>query len=330
MPRNTAKSRRRPRSPGAGRRRARGSGVDLAGAAYRLLQERLWSGALGPGAKVSESGLAKELGMSRTPVREAIARLEREGVMQQVASSGTFVRRPDRLAIVEAYEVRIAIECFAVQKAALRMEPAQVRALRGHCDQMLVAIRDFRDSRVRVMGGAPLARYQDADLNFHFMLVEAAANRRALDIFRDVNLLNYIFGCRSHERDLHHVAWVWLGHARVAEAIRRRDPGAALRALERHMRSSMDAALEAYDERVAGRGQPGDRGAMTAIPASTHVRDSSKVRDVAKRLRRLPRATRAVGQTLARSATFSPPVVPPSGGMISYAHFGPQGNPNNP
>lgn len=243
----------------AGHGPAPGSARDLAGAAYRLLQERLWSGALGPGAKVSESRLAKELGMSRTPVREAIARLEREGVMQQVASSGTFVRRPDRLAIVEAYEVRIAIECFAVQKAALRMRPAQVRALRGHCDQMLAGIREFRDSGARVMGGEPLARYQDADLNFHFMLVEAAANRRALDIFRDVNLLNYIFGCRSHERDLHHVAWVWLGHARVTRAIRRRDPGTALRALERHMRSSMDAALDAYDERLAGRGRTGDQ-----------------------------------------------------------------------
>lgn len=270
MHRNTAKPRHPLRS--AGRGRAAGSRGDLAGAAYRLLQERLWSGALAPGAKVSESRLAKELGMSRTPVREAIARLEREGVMEQVASSGTFVRRPDRLAIVEAYEVRIAIECFAVQKAALRMKPAQVRSLRGHCDGMLAAIREFRDSGARVMGGEPLARYQAADLSFHFMLVEAAANRRALDIFRDVNLLNTIFGCRSHERDLHHVAWVWLAHARVAEAIRRRDPGAALRALERHMRSSMGAALQAYDERLAGRRRagdrtPGNRRAMSALMA---------------------------------------------------------------
>ncbi|MCC6354886.1 MAG: GntR family transcriptional regulator [Verrucomicrobiae bacterium] len=316
MRQNTAKCRRRARSAG-----------DLAGLAYRQLQERLWSGALGPGAKVSETRLAKELGMSRTPVREAIARLEREGVMQQVASSGTFVRRPDRLAIVEAYEVRIAIECFAVQKAALRMKPAEVRALRGHCDRMLAAIREFRDSGARVMGGEPLALYQAADLGFHFMLVEAAANRRALDIFRDVNLLNYIFGCRSHERDLHHVAWVWLGHARVAGAIRRRDPGAAVRALERHMRSSMGAALQAYDERLAGRGRAGDHGAMTA---STHCRDSSKIRDVAERPRRLARATRTVGQTLARSATLSPPVGPPSAGMISDPRSNPQGNRSNP
>ena len=197
MSRHTAKSRRRARSPRARRGRPIASVGDLADKAYRLLQERLWSGALGPGAKVSETRLAKELGMSRTPVREAIARLEREGVMEQVASSGTFVRRPDRLAIVEAYEVRIAIECFAVQKAALGMKPAEARALRGHCAGMLAAIREFRDSGARVMGGEPLARYQAADLSFHFMLVEAAANRRALDIFRDVNLLNYIFGCRS-------------------------------------------------------------------------------------------------------------------------------------
>lgn len=277
MSRNTARPCQRARSPGAGRGRPMGSGGDLAEAAYQLLRERLWSGALAPGSKISESRLAGELGMSRTPVREAIGRLEREGIMQQVASSGTFVRRPDRLAIAEAYEVRIAIECFAVQKAARRMKPARIKELGRCCDRMLAAIREFRDSGHAAMGGEALGRYLSADLSFHIMLVESAANRRALDIFRDVNLLSCIFGCRSHDRDLRHVSWVWLQHARVARAIRRRDPKEALRALERHMQSSMDAALEAYDERLAGRVRtdvpPSDhRQAMAALMTQFHCR----------------------------------------------------------
>lgn len=224
--------------------------------AYQRLQQKLWNGELSPGDKLSESRLAAELGMSRTPLREAIRRLEKEGVLQQVASSGTFVKLPDRSAIVEAYEVRIAIECFAVQKAARRMKPAQVKQLQKLCDQMLAAIRAFRDSGRSSMRGRALQSYLTADINFHLLLLQAADNQRAMGIYCDVNLLSSIFGCRSHERDLHHVAWVWLQHARVARAVRRRDPQAALRALERHMRSSMEAALEAYEARLRGKAPP--------------------------------------------------------------------------
>lgn len=228
----------------------------LAHRAYEHLQQQLWSGALAAGSKISETTLAQELGMSRTPVREAIRRLESEGVVSQVASSGTFVTVPERTEIVEAYEVRMAIENFAVQKATRRMKSAQILVLQKTCDQMLAAIRDFRKSKAAVMTGAALRHYLNADLAFHLLLLQAAENRRALAIFGDVNLRSAIFGCRSHQRDLHHVAWVWLQHARVARAVRQRNAKAAQRYLERHMQTSMAAALEAYDAQRAGRRTP--------------------------------------------------------------------------
>ena len=232
------------------------SSAKLAQVAYEHLQEQLWSGQLIAGEKVSEARLAASLGMSRTPVREAIRRMETEGVVTQVASSGTYVTVPDRAEIIEAYEVRMAIEGFAVRKATRRMKPAQILELQKLCDQMREAIRDFRDSKARIMTGRNLRRYLNADLGFHVLLLKAAENRRALAIFGDVNLRSAIFGCHSHQRDLHHVAWVWLQHARVARFVRRRDPDAAQRWLETHMRTSMNAALEAYDAR---RGQSPQR-----------------------------------------------------------------------
>jgi DNA-binding GntR family transcriptional regulator len=251
---NTAPSRRRSVSPQSG------SGTEvpaskLAQLAYQHLQEQLWSGGLAAGEKISEARLAAELGMSRTPVREAIRRMEVEGVVTQVPSSGTYVAVPERAEIVEAYEVRMAIENFAVRKATRRMKPAQAVELQKLCDQMREAIRAFRKSKKQVMTGEPLRRYLNADLGFHLLLLKAADNRRALTIFGDVNLRSAIFGCRSHQRDLHHVAWVWLLHARVARAVRRRDAVAAARWLEAHMQASMNAALEAYDAR-RGRREP--------------------------------------------------------------------------
>ena len=253
---NTPRSKRRPLPPAAGSKKAAGTATSkLAQLAYEHLQEQLWSGGLTAGEKISEARLAAGLGMSRTPVREAIRRMESEGVVTQVASSGTYVTAPERREIVEAYEVRMAIEGFAVRKATRRMKPAQVIELQKLCDQMREAIRDFRKSKQPMMTGEPLRRYLNADLGFHVLLLKASDNRRALTIFGDVNLRSAIFGCGSHQRDLHHVAWVWLLHARVARAVRRRNPAEAQRWLEAHMQASMNAALEAYDAR-RGRRQP--------------------------------------------------------------------------
>ncbi|MBM3860765.1 MAG: GntR family transcriptional regulator [Verrucomicrobia bacterium] len=221
----------------------------LAQRAYQHLQEQLWTGALTAGAKISETRIAEDLGMSRTPVREAIRQMEKEGVITQVASSGTFVTMPERAEIMEAYEVRMAIELFAVRKATQRMKPAQIIELQKLCDQMREAIRDFRRSKAELMTGKALRRYLNADLAFHLLLLKAGENRRALAIFGDVQLLSTVFGCRSHRRDLHHVSWVWLHHARVARAVRQRNSTLAQRYLERHMQTSMTAALEAYDAR---------------------------------------------------------------------------------
>jgi len=220
--------------------------------AYQHLKWKLLNGELCAGDRISEVRLAADLGMSRTPVREAIRRLEMEGVLHCVASSGTFVKQAERSTIVEVYELRIAIECFAVRKAARRMKSAGMRQLREFCDGMLSAIRDFRDSGKPFLEGDSLRRYLNADVGFHLLLLEAAENQRAMTIYTDLNVRSAVFGLRSHERDLHHVARVWLQHARVARAVRRRDAQAALQALEAHMHASMEAALEAYDMHMKG------------------------------------------------------------------------------
>ena len=86
----------------------------LSDKAYRSITKKLLSAELVPGQKISEQQLASECGISRTPVREAIRRLTEEGVLYQIPSSGTYVSRVDRHHLTDAYEVRMALECFAV------------------------------------------------------------------------------------------------------------------------------------------------------------------------------------------------------------------------
>ena len=221
----------------------------LSDVAYKHIQHKLLSASFPMGAKVSEQRISRELGISRTPVREAIRRLESEGMLHQVASSGTYVAQPDRAELIDLYEVRMALEKMAVRKAIRRMAPGDVLELERLCQQMHEAVRTLRDSGQAVMDGPLLEKFLTADLAFHLSLLRAAGNRYASRILGDVHLRTAMFGYRSHERNLHHVAYTWRAHVRVARAVRRRDARAASAWLERHIRFSLRGATEAFDRR---------------------------------------------------------------------------------
>ena len=95
-----------------------GNASFLSHKAYAYVQDQLVRGRWGLNERISEKTIADELGISRTPVREAIRKMISEGLLYQVPSSGTFVTNPDRQSISEMFEVRMALEGLAVEKAA--------------------------------------------------------------------------------------------------------------------------------------------------------------------------------------------------------------------
>lgn len=221
--------------------------------AYEHIQQKLLDESISAGMRISETKLAQELGISRTPVREAIRRLQSEGLLYQVPSSGTFLAQPDRSQLIEAYEVREALECMAVVKATRRMTPKERTELQLLCKKMHAAAVAMRDAKAEVLDGEPLRQFLTADLAFHLLLLRAAGNQLAMKIVADSHVRNRVFGYRSHRRGLHHVAWVWLIHARIARAVLRRDPQAARAWMKRHIRASLRDALAAFDEQMAQR-----------------------------------------------------------------------------
>lgn len=221
--------------------------------AYEHIQQKLLSDSFHTGTRISETKLARELGISRTPVREAIRRLQSEGLLYQVPSSGTFLAQPDRSQLIEAYEVREALECMAVVKATKRMTSQERNELKSLSEKMHAAATAMRDAKAEVLDGEPLRQFLTADLAFHLLLLRAAGNQLAMKIVADSHVRNRVFGYRSHCRGLHHVAWVWLIHARIARAVLRRDPQAARYWMRRHIRTSLRDALAAFDEQMAHR-----------------------------------------------------------------------------
>src|SRR5271169_1260355 len=98
--------------------------------AYEHIRKRLLSGDLAPGASLSPALLAKEIGISHTPVREAISQLESEGLVERLPRLGARVRLIDRRELEELFELRETLEADAAAWAAERISEEQIVALR--------------------------------------------------------------------------------------------------------------------------------------------------------------------------------------------------------
>jgi DNA-binding GntR family transcriptional regulator len=135
--------------------------VDLA---YAAIRERIVAGTLARGARVHQEDLAVELGVSRTPVREALRRLAAEGLVEMRTNRGARVADLDRSGMRAAYDARLVIEPGAARLAATRRPAEPLR-------RMHEAL-----SRQRRAGGGVHASFA-ANRDFHLALVAASANQ---------------------------------------------------------------------------------------------------------------------------------------------------------
>ena len=196
----------------------------LADVVYEAIRQSIMDKTLPPGARITESGVAEQLGVSKTPVREALLRLRRIGVIEADGVRGARVLSPSRSAIRQAYEVREALEVFAVRIAAERVSGDDLERI---CD-----------CAERSLDGASRgdqASFREWDFAFHRAIAEAADNPRLTELIEDVFTLIGTL----RQRDFPVGGWsVECGkaHVRIADAIARRDAPAAEAAAREHIR----------------------------------------------------------------------------------------------
>jgi DNA-binding GntR family transcriptional regulator len=149
--------------------------TDLVGQVARLLTQAIVQGRLPPGARVVEAGIARELRVSRAPVREAARLLERQGLLVASPRRGFSVRKfaPDD--IDEIYDLRLCVERHAAVLAARNLKPETRDLLRRQLD-VLHKTADLDDP----------ARQVEEDYRFHRLIFEIADNRRLLQLFDDL------------------------------------------------------------------------------------------------------------------------------------------------
>jgi len=109
---------------------------NLHDAVVRLIEEALLAGELQPGDRIVEAELARQAGISRGPVRQAIRQLVGEGILVSYPSKGTFVIQWTPQAVEEAYTLRAILERFVIQEAIRRVTPEEIVQLQATVDEM--------------------------------------------------------------------------------------------------------------------------------------------------------------------------------------------------
>lgn len=232
--------------------------------AYQHILRKLTSGQLVAGSLISEPSLAEELGMSRTPVREAIKRLEHEGLVDQVPRYGTVVRQPGRRELAELFEMREAMECHAMALAAEAIGAADLKLLHRLVDEMQRVADALTDGGHQALEGAALRRFLAADMAFHTVLLRAAGNQRMMKAVAEWRVFMRIFSTPRQTHDLRVVRSTLSYHRRILEAVEHQRPDPACALMREHIRVSREEALACFDTHRAGR--PSDERLVLALP----------------------------------------------------------------
>lgn len=198
--------------------------------AYRRLLADIKSGQLLPGARLRETELAERLGISRTPVREAIRQLEADGLVTHQARQGATIRNLDYAEVIELYEMRSVLEGTASRLAARMAQRVEV-----------VELTELNDA---LAASEPGAAAQELNRQFHRTLLDAARNRFLVKTMSALQKTLLILGPTTLSDPTRPEAAA-AEHAAVIRAIAAHDGDAAEAAMRAHVEAALNARIRA-------------------------------------------------------------------------------------
>lgn len=201
------------------------------------IRRRIIAGDIPPNVNISESALAEEFGVSRTPVREAFKQLQTEGLVEIRPRVGTFVTTPSRREITELFEMKELLEGAAARLLAQRGRVAELDQLEANLREADAAVA--RDDR---------ARYAELVEEFHNLLIVGADNTKLEAHYR--TLMNQLAYARLVQTSLSRPGRALQSdreHHRVVELIVAKDGDSAERVMREHVRASRQALMIGLD-----------------------------------------------------------------------------------
>jgi len=202
-------------------------------AAYYRLYEAIRAGDFRPGDRLREIEVAKRMALSRTPVREALRKLESDGIVEHRPRLGAVIRTLSPSEVVELYEMRLVLERTAAQMAAKHANGAEIDILNDINDQIAALSNETQQAA---------ALNQD----FHHRIYLASRNRFLLASARGLNNALMLLGPTTLD-DEARIKAVSAQHARIIEAIHAGDQTAAGDTAEAHLQTSLRHRLKGMD-----------------------------------------------------------------------------------
>jgi DNA-binding GntR family transcriptional regulator len=199
---------------------------------FKTLREAILRGELKPGERLMELQLASKLGVSRTPIREAIRMLEQEGLAVTIPRRGAEVARMTLKDMEDVLEIREALDELAVQVACTRITQEQLDRLRKVKEEFELCTR-----------GSDVKKIALADVAFHDVIYEATGNPKLVSMLS--NLREQIYRYRvEYLKDSRNYPILIREHETILEALRLRDKEQATAAMQEHVANQAAAVKE--------------------------------------------------------------------------------------
>jgi len=198
---------------------------------YEKIRTCILKGEFAPATPLSEYRLAARFKLSRTPVREALTRLERDGMVRAVAGRGAFVSEISAQDIMEIYQVREPLESYAARVAAEKLNVAGLRELTEVVEEMH-----------KCAAAGYVNETFATDIRFHKIIIGATQNQRMTEILATL------------DDQMHRIRWMWSHkpmwldraveeHDAIFRCLKKHDAEGAEKAMRKHLRASCDHAI---------------------------------------------------------------------------------------
>ena len=203
---------------------------------YESLRKSILHGKLKAGQRLIEEQLAHQIGISRTPVREAFHKLERDDLVSRLPKKGFAVREFTKADVEEIFGIRSALESYAAYLATLHMAPEKISSLEKNIDET-----------ERAMESGDYDKVVQLHTEFHNVLYKSCKSRKLLDMINNYSDYFYRYrgalvrtdnGFQSSTED----------HRRMLEAMKKKDPRLVERIVRKHLGKGKDIVLKEIDE----------------------------------------------------------------------------------
>lgn len=206
---------------------------------YDSLRQAVLSHVFRPGDRLQITEIAEKLGVSPTPVRQAIQKLANEGLIEVHPRSGTYVATLDVQDIEETFDIRCALECLAAEKAVERVTDSDL----GHLNELLRGLAE------ETVDEAGLRRHEQLNSELHATIVRVSGNRRLQEIHESLKAniqiarVHVVEGYRGGRFDVEQEE-----HAEIVAALEKRNAAWLQKALRQHIQRAKESLIKSLQE----------------------------------------------------------------------------------